>query len=1306
MIKTLKFSNGSNAAIGNLQIQPIVNSSVSVTNASNATTANASLGNTAIGFVKSNGDMNIAIGKTLTQIVNALTTNRQFVIPPYQTTNNSILATVPKSDARVVTGKLLPRVVITKFDSYEQLTGISQNRPEIISLTCFKPLFNRVDDKVNAMNSLLKENGTHVDMTAAGKFLETYYQTRQLICSDIVQLLRILSKEFEDIKNELETRYSNFEACVKRINSLSEFLFSLINLLNQAKFNLNLRHDLHTVKTRDVVNEHYTNYSTLASYLNSDDLYNNIAKYTPTKYTYVDLLERLGYKRENIKKFASTKLWLQTLVELKDSLTYHSPELLGLDRSAQNRDNSAITTTRLVTKHFRINNDATNLPSIKEIVSFDYARRYDAVKWLKQTWSTLYKDSYFSVAEVQIAALANLLTKEFRYSVGLASPEVKKILKDSYLYDIAPSNNVNVFDSIIGEIGSSISEFPRKYTSSLASLAQQLVVASSTFSGVLTFESKYIEADKGVLTPGSVYFIDSILDSSEGKIDTKKLAALSLQFDTANKNINKIANSMNLFGNYLPNAIGGAALPQCTMNISNSSEFVKYIVNNLIDVKTGKLIKEIDNDDLTALYAYVASDSTLKAVLFYYTLTKVTRSYYEISSQIKDNTILSNQLLKDTFSQLIASIQQTLPESQYKTFQTLDTPYITADALYNALNGSSSKIVKIVESIMTFVLTSFKSNNTFDTDSSKTRYSGCIDTNVMMITFDLLTNIIAKFCNKQIVSYSTGTTSLISGHTTFHLVKTTNSRTSVYNDIITRLEKETSLTTQCFLALFNSMSKLSSATGLYVSILDGSMTKQMQEISNVINNKTLLKMLLDEQQIMSLTANAAQFDQQYKESTADTDKNNPDTLELKNFKILDESNISSKLKDALYTFLNSNEFASEKGYNKKIITVGIPLGFTHNLKQMVSLSSIKEGKVSFEDKQSDIIKVCIYKSDLQNSDLVYKPLTFLFELSRFVDRQASNYINVNPESSLMSLLQTIPTRDYNTDPNNRPWLSYWARGAKTLNGFEVAMADDSYSFLNDDEKEQIIKNHIFSYLLEVYIKLMTGINLSERSFQFQEIERPHDIDIIGKLVNTYVSYVTDKLQVKQEANQQTATEGGVLFSSTNNNAAGDSTLTNSAGTQGSSATNQFAAIKNNVEITVASLEKGLSQVTDKELTTIIHGLKTISNLANIVTTLADTNTVTKINLMPSQFDRVFNVIIDPDDFELDYEKTVKNPQGKQILEQYLKNGDILTLGTQESSNTLTSMNDQFVFRDRTHTEGDLVFEKYFVTIETYGEDQV
>ena len=113
-------------------------------------------------------------------------------------------------------------------------------------------------------------------------------------------------------------------------------------------------------------------------------------------------------------------------------------------------------------------------------------------------------------------------------------------------------------------------------------------------------------------------------------------------------------------------------------------------------------------------------------------------------------------------------------------------------------------------------------------------------------------------------------------------------------------------------------------------------------------------------------------------------------------------------------------------------------------------------------------------------------------------------------------------------------------------------------------------------------------------------------------------------------------------------------------------------------------------------------------MSRMLTPQSNSLYVSRRMIAPKQFDRVFNVIIDPYDFKVDIDKTSATPYGKSALELMIKSGEIVPtsspsamfMGRRETSVVTHE------FRPRDASQGDMTFEKYIVTIETLGEDTV
>jgi hypothetical protein len=115
-------------------------------------------------------------------------------------------------------------------------------------------------------------------------------------------------------------------------------------------------------------------------------------------------------------------------------------------------------------------------------------------------------------------SLLNWTAKEFRYSYGLSSSDVKQSLSEIFRYDISTINE-DVFDAILGLAGNNVLEFPTQQTNSLINLAQQ---QPSTNIAVLTFEPGYVQTTSNIMTPGSSFYVDDIYKLKDAKPKSHK----------------------------------------------------------------------------------------------------------------------------------------------------------------------------------------------------------------------------------------------------------------------------------------------------------------------------------------------------------------------------------------------------------------------------------------------------------------------------------------------------------------------------------------------------------------------------------------------------------------------------------------------------------------------------------------------------------------------------------------------------------------------------------------------------------------
>lgn len=407
-----------------------------------------------------------------------------------------------------------------------------------------------------------------------------------------------------------------------------------------------------------------------------------------------------------------------------------------------------------------------------------------------------------------------------------------------------------------------------------------------------------------------------------------------------------------------------------------------------------------------------------------------------------------------------------------------------------------------------------------------------------------------------------------------------------------------------------------------------------------------LSFLLKESQLTLALSNIEDVYQSFQNFSKDVDKS-PDDSAMYFTKYYDKLPHSDKMVASLKKLFSANEFKQTKGYNKKIISIGLAQDL---LKNTLPRYDFK--------KQNDIFRLSIYKIDNLNSDIIYKPKSYLFEASRYPSRVYSDY-----QQDLDSL-QSIPTRNYSVTPD-----------AKTIDRGETAFWNDisnsfgeEYSFLSQEEKEEILENHAMSLLLENYIKICTGLIVNETAFNLAQDE---------------AEALLKELSVSSNAEEfAKATENKLL----NRNPRLASGTSGGGGSGSGSGTT-----KQKSKISLAAAKSIYGKGIGKIATTLVKSLTIPAKF------------LFRYLVQPKKFDRVFNIIFDPE-FEIDVKKTRSTSIGDKALTRLIKEGKIVAKYPRGLSAYAPVADVRYYDEDK--TDADVSIESFFVVLESYDEDRL
>jgi hypothetical protein len=329
---------------------------------------------------------------------------------------------------------------------------------------------------------------------------------------------------------------------------------------------------------------------------------------------------------------------------------------------------------------------------------------------------------------------------------------------------------------------------------------------------------------------------------------------------------------------------------------------------------------------------------------------------------------------------------------------------------------------------------------------------------------------------------------------------------------------------------------------------------------------------------------------------------------------LDRSIISpneTKLMKLLFSF---PAFRKTRGENLKILSVGIPAGFSTHFQNEVGINEKRFDSIN--EKEKDVIQINVYRKNIEFEDIVFAPKHYLFEMSRFVSRASLNELEViegfNPEA--LAALGITFMRDY----------------SKRSKGNDVNLAgfllSEEYKFLENSQKISLVFNHLSSYLLEIYVKLATGISLDETDYLVNQdlLEGRMDDDVRQQFQDLITVYV-------QGISGQPLTIDQLKSSSPEIKKLLDKIDT-------------FSLDTNFTKQITPPILPGVSRSAAIEITEdLINFLKLYTPKSLLTGGKSQGQRITS----PKIFERIFNLAVDPDDFEIDLEATLETKAGSR-----------------------------------------------------------
>jgi len=168
--------------------------------------------------------------------------------------------------------------------------------------------------------------------------------------------------------------------------------------------------------------------------------------------------------------------------------------------------------------------------------------------------------------------------------------------------------------------------------------------------------------------------------------------------------------------------------------------------------------------------------------------------------------------------------------------------------------------------------------------------------------------------------------------------------------------------------------------------------------------------------------------------------------------------------------IKSRGFRSGRASNLNVIAVGLPAGLMQHLSIESFADSAAFQRYDPYDKNK-IVKIKVYKRDVQFDDIVFKPITFYFDPSRYLS-PVDSYSDIIPGDKLSDMTKKLK------------FIGYTSTGREEPDGllYSDLLATEDFQVLTRPLRAKAVTNMINSEALKTYIKVITGIDLNEQAF--------------------------------------------------------------------------------------------------------------------------------------------------------------------------------------------------------------------------------
>jgi hypothetical protein len=185
---------------------------------------------------------------------------------------------------------------------------------------------------------------------------------------------------------------------------------------------------------------------------------------------------------------------------------------------------------------------------------------------------------------------------------------------------------------------------------------------------------------------------------------------------------------------------------------------------------------------------------------------------------------------------------------------------------------------------------------------------------------------------------------------------------------------------------------------------------------------------------------------------------------------------------------------------KRIFALGMPSGLVEFLR-----NSAAEEMTDPRYNESNIIKITLWRRNLLDEAVCETPQEFLFDVSRFIVEGKNNF-GIDPADAssqffegqtVKDLLKNTVITQFNRDGMVKQFkgkaydddvINEFDSEFNTMSNLVDVMGDAPINVSSSNALKQIFNNHVLDHYLKMYLKLTSGIDVSEDVFCFLEDE--------------------------------------------------------------------------------------------------------------------------------------------------------------------------------------------------------------------------